>query len=395
MKECNPKTKKDGQICNPKTGRWIFKHTKLGQQLLLNKNINKSEPDILSMILNKVLKKEYDIYSNKFLNTTKTRSEALLYQLRLKSSKNNFITRYFGRGNSKHVHSFIKIVKIKDQLRIDPSFKEIELHKLTNKLFEKNVLPSFVYSFNSAIFNKNYARINESLYTILATEDISDYQPFTNYLHYHKTLPDCIIFQLLYTLHTLNTINLRHMDLHGNNMYIKTLSRSQQKMIKYEIIHKGVSHSFFVPTTHTLKIIDLDGGFKGVSNKKQFKEEINNPQAITGKVQISKSKANILKVAHTLVKIQPAIKPQMIFYGIMSNKGIPFNTQPTISYNKNTFTKYGLLVNNLYKKNTKFLNVSNDVVWSISKIMDHYISLNMYREPQRFHVHYSQKYLFD
>ena len=347
MKECNPKTKKNGQICNPKTGRWVFKYTKLGQQVLLDSIEQK--PDLLSMVLHKVLKQKYDIYSQQFIKKTITRSHALLYSIRLKSSKKTFISEEFGKNNSKHIYAFIKIVEISSQ--DDPSIKEIKMHKITNKLFEMNVLSSFVYSFNFEMFNKNYSRVNEKLYSVLATEDISYFSSFVEYLQTHKTLPDCIIFQLIYTLHTLDTINLRHMDLHGNNMYIYKLQRSEQKMIKYDLIQKGKLHSFFVPTTHMLKIIDLDGGFKDRSNKKQFQNMINNPLSITGKIQSTKSKANILKVAHTLVKIQPHIKPQLIFYGIMSNKGVPFNKQPTTNgYNKKTFSKYGLFVNDLHKK---------------------------------------------
>lgn len=386
MKLCNPKTKKEGQICNTKTGRWVYKHTKLGEQLL--KFQNNIQPNSLSVILKKIMKKEYDIYSQQFVNQTKTRSEALLYKLRLKSSRKSFLTEVFGKGNAKHIYAFIKLVKLKTQN--DPSLQEIKLHRITNRLFDMGVLNSFVYSYNDLILNKNFARVNNEKYSILATEDISGYVTFTKYLQMHHYLPDCIIFQLIYTLHTMDKINLRHMDLHGNNIYIKTLSHAEQKMIKYDILHRKKTYSFYVPTTHKMKIIDLDGGFKGCSNKQHFKEIINNPMSITGKQQKSKDKANILKVVHTLIKIQPNIKAQLVYYGLMPENGI----EPQINkYNKNAFSKYGLFVNNLYKQNSKFLHINESIVSNIKNIVDHYISLKMYQDQHRYHSYYSQKSL--
>ena len=184
------------------------------------------------------------------------------------------------------------------------------------------------------------------------------------------------------------------MDLHSDNIYIKKLKKT--KSIKYDILIDSKIHSFYVKTTHELKIIDFDGSQKSQimnkSLKNGFKNKINNPESITGKSTKYTNRTNILKIIHTLLFENPKIKSKLIKFGIKSNKGIPFTKEFKFkeSYNKNALNKYGLYIKNLQAKKIKFLKVNNNIVWNINKIMKTIIRKKIYQKQMDFKVNYSQ-----
>ena len=408
MKICDESKRKPNQICNPYTGRWVFTHTKLGKEIA-QLNLNTKNKNVKNAIFQKLLKKQYNTYSTKYIGKTNTRSNAFLYKTSLKSSKTNTIVKQYGKGDAKHIHIFIKISPLncnKERVNmLSPSLKEIELYNKTNELIDNNILNSFVYCFNRSMLNRNWAKSDNCKYSVLLTEDITNFISFTDYLQSHPFLPDCAMFELLYTLHTLNTVGIKHMDLHGNNLYIRRLNNNERKVIKYEVKINDKFESFFVPTSHEIKVIDLDGGQKQLVSNKNIKQtyhiKINNPKTFTGNVSKKQNKSNIFKVVHTLMSIQPHIAPQLNHFGIRGNINIPFSTSfkgrklTDVNYNKGTLEKYGIFVKDITSKDLQFLNLKNNIIWDINKIMKHIFSSGIFIRPYDYKTKYSQKQLFN
>ena len=312
-----------------------------------------------------------------------------------------------------HINGFVKISEIvKDKINIKvndtPNLKEIQLFSLTNKLIDHQILNSFVYSFNKLLLNKNYANFEGKKYSILITEDISDdFKDLTSYLRSHKHLPECVILELVYTLHVLNIIKLKHMDLHGGNIFIKTLPKSEQKLVKYDVIIKQKMYSFYVPTTHIIKIIDLDSGHKSSNINKEIKNEfgnsINNPHKFTGRVKTN-NKSNILKLVHTIIRSNPTlnIATQLFHMGLRSSSSknaIPFYPSANsiemnkLKYNSKYLKNYGILLKT--KKNKyNFLNIPDKVVWSPEKMLLEMIKIGLFQKPEDHHIFYSQVNLY-
>ena len=201
---------------------------------------------------------------------------------------------------------------------------------------------------------------------------------------------------------------MKHMDLHGANIFIKTLPESEHKMIKYEAVVNNQLHSFYVPTTHIIKIIDLDSGHKtnGVPNtiKKEFKNVINNPYKFTGKVKTN-NKSNILKLLHTLIRSNPikGIANQLFYMGMKSSsktQSVPFFPNAnSIALNKSTYNNsylknYGLLMKTT-KNKIKFLDIPDNVVWTPDRMLFEMIQMGKFQQPtQKQHIIYSQKHLY-
>ena len=157
----------------------------------------------------KLLKKHVDIYSSTEIGMSNTSTSAFLYKEKLKLSKVNHLTKTYGKGNMNHIHAFVKITEIElskcnKNVKKSPNLKEINLFGITNKLIDQGVLNSFVYCFNKLLLNKQFANFEGKPYSVLITEDISkDYKELTTYIRGHKTIPECILFELVYTLHIL------------------------------------------------------------------------------------------------------------------------------------------------------------------------------------------------
>ena len=362
----------------------------------------------------KLLKKHVDIYTSTEVGMSNTSTSAFLYKEKYKLSKVNHLTKTYGKGNSDHIHSFIKITEIEvskcdKNVKKSPNLKEIQLFSTTNNLIDHGILNSFVYCFNKLLLNKNFANFEGKPYSVLITEDISkDYKELTTYIRGHKKIPECVLFELVYTLHTLSIIKMKHMDLHGANIFIKTLPKSQHKMIKYEAVVNNQLHSFYVPTTHVVKIIDLDSGHKssGVPTtiKEVFHNTVSNPYKFTGKVKTN-NKSNVLKLLHTLIRSNPirSIANQLYHMGIRSSsktQSVPFfPSANSITMNKSTYNNsylknYGLLMKTSNKK-VKFLDIPNSVVWTPDRMLFEMLRMGKFQQSTaKQHIIYSQKYLY-
>ena len=378
------------------------------RQWLIMKSSLKSE------LYRKLLRKHVDIYTSTEIGMSNTSSSAYLYKDKYKLSKTSPISKTYGKGNMGHIHAFVKITEIElskcnRNVQKCPNLKEIQLFNTTNNLIDHGILNSFVYCFNKLLLHKNFANFEEKPYSILITEDISkDFKELTTYIRGHKTIPECVLFELVYTLHTLSHIKMKHMDLHGANIFIKTLPKSEHKMIKYEAVVNNQLHSFYVPTTHVIKIIDLDSGHKtnGVPNtiKKEFQDKINNPYKFTGKVKTN-NKSNVLKLLHTLIRSNPvkSIANQLFYMGMRSSsrtQSVPFYPSAnSITLNKsqydNSYLKnYGLLIKTSNRK-MKFLDIPDNVVWSADRMLFEMIRIGKFQQQtQKQHIVYSQKNLY-
>ena len=246
------KIQKQKEIKKQYMGKKITLAYKKTQHLLMRSPL-KAE------LYRKLLKKHVDIYTSTELGISNTSTESYLYQDVYKLSKINHLTKTYGKGNSKHIHAFVKISKIKlsqcgKNVTNYPTLKESKLFNTTNFLIDNGILNSFVYCFNNLLLNKNFANFEGNTYAVLITEDISkDYKELISYIGSHTTIPECVLFELIYTLNTLNHIKMKHMDLHGANIFIKTLLKSEHKMIKYEVIINNKLQMFYVQQHMLLK----------------------------------------------------------------------------------------------------------------------------------------------
>jgi hypothetical protein len=303
---------------------------------------------------------------------------------------------------------FVKILEIvrkesNGNVRYSPNLKEIELFKTTNKLLEKQILNSFVYCYNPFVLDKNWTTYKKTSYSVLLTEPLGkDFIEIYKYIYNHKIIPKCILFEIVYTLHTLNLIGMKHMDLHGGNVFIKKLPKNEFHVRRYDAVVNGEIMSFFVPTTHTIKIIDLDSGHKEKSNiaTTNFKEKINNPHKFTGRVHTD-PRSNMLKIAHTFMtssKHPANMRNQLWQLGIRGETDVPFfpnenslHSTTKQYYDKMYFANHGILIN-IKKQNLKFkfLKIDDSMIWAPIKSLMNMHMKNMF-PPVPYHVVYSQE----
>lgn len=411
-----PRTSNDIRyfVLNPNTRRYVDPLKNIGQTLSCNSNIFNSL-DIFPSNIN--------ISNYRCIGKAKSRTQPLLYAFMIKFPGYNTPYNIFAKISPSLMYPHIPVEKT-------PTFNEILLHKITNKLIQLKVLDSFVFCYNHILKTQIHV-INSIPHTILLTEDVSNYTPLYHFIKSKKEIPECVIFEILYTLHTMSQIGLFHMDLHANNIYVKKLPRAEY--IKYELSNNGKDFFHFtVKTTHVVKIIDLDGGSKRKTNipnlKPVFKNTtINNIFSITGMVHKLDPKSNLLKFIHTIVhktntfnimsnnlqnlefKDDTIVKRNSKTIQKLKNLGVvnmfnrvPFssslnvNMPPGVKYNKTFLYKYGFLVNNSekYIKNIQYYPIQDNIIQYIQTIFTDMYEKKLFQSNHVVNTTYSQRGLY-
>lgn len=303
------------------------------------------------------------------------------------------------KGNCNKKKVFIKITEVKSLN--SPSVKEIKFYKLTNTLLNNNIINSVPYCYNNDYLKTDTVKIKNKLFSILITDDLvyKGYLTMHEFFKLYKKIPESILFELLYTLHTFDKIKLKHMDLHADNIYIKKLKEPIN--IQYEMIIDNNIKQFYVKTKYVLKVIDFDGSQKNsIQNKimkNNFTKSIKNPESITGKSTKNTNRVNILKIVHTI--LHENIKSDKLLgkFWVKSNKGIPFTNKFKFGnfMNRNALNRYGLYIKNLSAKKIKFLKLNNSIVYDIKKIFKHILKQKIYIKKMKYNITYSQLRLLE
>lgn len=426
---------KNNMIYNPLTKRWLdpSKQTarKLNQTLgpthlykrkkkiikpkfspfKYNSSLNNNENvlDVGRSIMGKVKSKYINIDSGKFITISQSRNDSYLYKYTFKSYKNDSVLKQFMNKNSREFKTFLKItivpyyscqnIKQREKfVKKSPVYKEIELYHVANNLMNDNVSKSFAYCFNKKYLNKYWSMYKNTPHTILMTEDISDsYITLQNFLQ-SSNLPTCVLFELLYNLHTMDLIGLKHMDLHSENIYIKKLKKKEFR--RYEMLIDNEFKYFYVDTSHVIKIIDFDGGSKSqpkFNNVKQhYKTIVENPEVWSGSLN-SNNKTNFLKVIHTLVTISLNKNSLTTDLKMIGLKNIPFINNLNIRhnvYNSNFLKRYGFLIENWSDKITKLLKIHNSLLKDITSLFLNIDTFGENMNKNKAYITLSQRNLF-
>jgi hypothetical protein len=370
--------------------------------------------DLKGVLYRKTLKKYIDVYSTNTLGISNSTTESFIYKDVFKSSRILPNINKYTKGDMKHYDCFVKITRVVKEecgskIKECPNFKEIELFGVTNSLMKQNVLDTFVYCFNKEFLNKDYATYRGMSYSMLVTEMLNkDYMEIYMFLKQHKTVPDCVLYELVYTLHTMNLINMKHFDLHGGNIYVKKLPKTQHKMVRYDAIVNNMVIPFYVLRTHSVKIIDLDSGHKGKpvyeKIKNEFQGQILNPYKSTENSEMSDARTNTLKLVHTLSQSAPTLHmfDKLRNFGLRSNTKVPFElgsskvSTKNYKYNLKFATNYGMFINKNKNGGIKFLKIDNSIVWSAEKILFHMYKTGKFQQvPVRYNTYFSQVNLFN
>lgn len=209
-----------------------------------------------------------------------------------------------------------------------PTYTETKFFALTNKLQDLGICDTFVRSYNqylkeSCVKHDKTTTIRDidpqmdtfltkpqvspdtkwsPYYTMLITENIKQkYRTLASVLDTQLTSREykSILFQIMYTVQCLSHIHMAHMDLHGGNILVS--KRNTVGYNKYTYKNpKGVFHTVYVPITHDIKFIDLDGAVKKKADTtviKELRKSISNKNIETGKV--FNPAYNTVKVLHT------------------------------------------------------------------------------------------------
>lgn len=324
--------------------------------------------------------------------------------------KRSIMTRtapYLYNGIFKYKDNEIKtFIKMSEISSINNSqVKEIELYKITNKLILNKILNSIVYCFNDLFLNSSIEKHNNKVYTSLVLEDVTEYKSLEMYLKTHKKLPNCVIFELVYTLHIFDRIQMKHMDLHGENIYVKRLPEKERKVIKYSVILDNKVEIFYVPTDYSVKIIDFDGGQKNSMKqnnpiKNEFKGKVNNPKVYPYR-KVKESRVNILRLIHTIQSIRPSrnITNQLYQMRMGTNRNVvPFYpNQNTLDVNhskiyKNYLKKFGYVVSKNNKSN--MIELNNRIVRRPETILKNMLKGKIYKQPFKEAETYSELSLY-
>ena len=143
------------------------------------------------------------------------------------------------------------------------AYVETSMFKITNRLNTRNVCRSFVYCYNSRALSNSLFKLNNVVYSMLITDDISDFIPLHAFIKFASDYDIAsVLFQIIYTLSCMNTIRLTHTDFHFGNIFVQSRPKLTEFADKYTYNKKSTYFTTRVPCDYQLKIIDLDGAHK-------------------------------------------------------------------------------------------------------------------------------------
>lgn len=298
-----------------------------------------------------------------------------------------------------------------DASKMSPSYSEIQFFKLLKLFHDKGICDTFVKSYNSDILkdditmvkgftldgkNRVYSKVSlfgldglfhpnalssDIFYTMLITEPLK--RGFTQFgfwidkqqaeMRKLKATPDemkAAVFQLVYAISCMSSINMAHMDLHFGNVFMKIDERLRGKYKAYEFRnHRGEYETAYLPAHVIVKIIDLDGAYKfkaGDDVAPEFRKHIPNAEFTGDRVKRHNPRANIMKIMYHLRKYPHMSKA---YEAIVNASGkIPFvgkdirnPLQQIMKWNdrnNHAVDHYGVFIN----EKGEMINMGNDFV---------------------------------
>jgi serine/threonine protein kinase len=301
--------------------------------------------------------------------------------------------------------------------KTSPSYSEIQFFKLLGHFHEKGICDTFAKSYNSQFLTDDismvkgftfkdgervYSRVSlfeldglfhpntlnsDIYYTMLITEPLEGFSEFKFWIdkqqakmRKYKITTDemkAAIFQIVYAISCMSSINMAHMDLHFGNIFLKVDERLRGKYKAYEFRnHKGEFETAYVPAHIIVKIIDFDGAHKfkaGEDVAPEFRKHIPNVEFTGDRVKRPNPRANLMKIMFHLHRHPHMSKAYREI--VDANGKVPFvekdiqkPLQQILKWNnRNAYLvgMYGVFVN----KKGEMINMGEDFVKSPPEVL--------------------------
>lgn len=335
-----------------------------------------------------------------------------------------------------------------DASKKSAAYSEIQFFRMLDAFHDKNICDTFVKSYNSEFVKtditevkgytlygnkKVYGKVNKrdipSGDQFYPSEDNTDIyysmlitQPLQSGFHelmfwldpYQKQIRKLsmtthefkvVLFQIMYAISCMSSINMAHMDLHFGNIFVKIDQSLRGKYKAYEFKnHKGVYETAYIPAHVIVKIIDLDGAYKFESGNDvapEFRKHIPNLMwsGDIDRIKRPNPRVNVMKVMHHLRGLAGHLRSA--FASIVDKNGkIPFAEkrismplQQILMLNKRDKTlvnDYGIFVN----KNGAIIDMGDDFVKTPPELL-HLLSKGTFKKkPTTVSSGVSQKGIF-
>lgn len=304
----------------------------------------------------------------------------------------------------KNTEVVIKYSPIKENINPKESatYSEIKMLEITNKLKDDKICDNFVRSYNRKYLKGDIIKDEGKWKTMLITENLKakGYERLKTKIRNieRKDLKD-IIFKIIYSISCMGHMNMGHMDLHFDNIYIKKAKTDTNIYDEYEYMYKeGKYEKVYIKSKYEIKIIDFDGAYKMKSGnkklKRKYRKEIKNINIYSGRVTKANPRTNVMKVLHELEENEIMNK---INYIKDENGRIPYKNKDIkeiINKHKNIhkeFTKkYGIYMK---EKEDELVELSNNDVKTPMRILKE-MKMRNNKKNKKIRKKYTQKNLF-